>query len=422
MKFSGSFTATLLIAAFAVSAMPVKSFAEGTIDGELGYDKGLYYRTEDGRFKIKQNFRIQFRTDIESTNGDGSDTETDFMIRRLKLKYGGHAYKKWLQYEFQLAGVVGRGAGENELKTEDAFIVFAKNPAADLKVGRYKLPYEREVLNSSASLQFVDRSHVKEFVIDEERGDGFSVGGVLGRFIAYRAGLFQKDGEEFKGGDNMLFAGRVQANICCGWLKYSSGSFTSGGDYKIATNFSKVPVIAFGVGGFYYNAENAGNQTHTVGSATVTKNLDLNSAGGITIDLNAKYEWASFEAAFYYGSTKSGREGGNLGDDNAAGGTGADADTANLSTNSDGNFAYRVQGGFFFTPELELATRWAYADYDKNSGERDEWQWSAALNYYIAKHRAKVQFDYTYGNERNGIRDGKDKTTNTFRAQVQVYL
>ncbi|MCY4042869.1 MAG: porin, partial [Candidatus Dadabacteria bacterium] len=220
-----------ITAAFVVIALGGAAFAPQS-HAQVDYRKALVYTSPDERFKIKQNFRIQFRADFTDSNEADSDLETDFMIRRLKMKFGGHAYEKWLKYGFQLAGNAGRDdrPREDDIKIEDAFIVIAKNKAADLKVGRYKIPFEREVLNSSSSLQFVDRSLAKELVIDADRGDGFSVGGVFGNMLAYRAGVFQRDRDT---GDALMFVGRLQANICCGELKYSSGSFTASGDYKI---------------------------------------------------------------------------------------------------------------------------------------------------------------------------------------------
>lgn len=422
MRFS-KFCAAVLAAAAPALAMPAQSFAESMIDGKLGYKKGLYYQSEDGRFKIKQNFRIQFRGDITSDNKDGSDTETDFMIRRMKIKVGGHAYEKWIKWGFQMAGSVGRGAGSGSWGIEDAWVAFAKSESADLKFGRYKIPYEREALDSSSSLQFVDRSHVKEFVIDEARGDGISVGGILGSIVAYRAGLFQKDDEKFSGGENTLFAGRVQAGLCCGELKYSSGSFTASGDYKISPNFAKVPTFTVGMGGFYHNGEKGEERYKTIGASGLEDSIsqvDVNSNGGFTIDFAAKIDRANFEGAFHYGSAKrliAGTDA-NLGADGNVGG-GDDKPAVAPRADSVSHTAYRLQGGFMFTPEFEIAARWAYADCDSGN---DEWQWTTGLNWYMAKHRAKVQLDYTYGNEKDGISEGRDKKENILRGQIQIYL
>ncbi|WP_462137834.1 porin [Candidatus Mycalebacterium sp.] len=412
MKFSKYFAAAVLAAV--ALAMPAQSFAQSMIDGKFGYEEDLYYESRDGGFKIKQNILIQFRGEAVTDNTPGdSDISTDFMVRRLRLKYGGHAYKEWIKWGLQLAGSAGRTnktpeinmAGvvlsdeTEEIKIGEAFIVLVKSTAADLKVGRYKVPYGREALNSSSALQFVDRSFIRNFVIGTNRADGVSVGGVLGNIIAYRGGLFQEDDEIFQDMDNMLFAGRVQINLCCGKLEHSSGSFTAGGDYKTLPNFAKVPTFAIGAGGFYDTDTDVVQQR--VGEATEVVSVTRdNGKEGFTVDLIAKIERANLEAAYYYGSAK-------------------DKDN-NYRTLS--HTAYRVQGGFMLTPGFEVATRCAYADYDSDASVSDEWQCTGGLNWYIAKHRAKVQLDYTYGNEKNGISPTKDKETTTYRGQVQIYF
>ena len=428
MKVWTKFTAAFALVALAFAGIAPGAGAE--VDGKLGYNKGLYYESEDGRFKIKQNFRIQFRVDAAGTNEDGRDFETDFMIRRMKMKTGGHAYEKWMKWGFQMGGSIGRGEREDDWRIEDAWVAFAKNTAADVKAGRYKIPFDREALNSSSALQFVDRSHIREFGTGAGRADGISVGGVVGGIIAYRAGIFQYDDENFDSSNRILFAGRVQANICCGTLEYSSGAFTAGGDYKITPNFAKVPVIAVGVGGFGYTGEDDPQTYNVIGASSleeVIRNVNYESRGGFTADIAVKTERANIEAAFYHFQDKGlvEAENADLGDDDMVGGTGGDEDTPAVApaTESFSHTAYRVQGGFMLTPEFEVAARWAMADYDSGSGGNDRWEWTAGLNCHIAaKHRAKVQVDYTYGNTEDGREDGKDLKESAVRAQLQIYL
>lgn len=370
MKVLRKITVAFAAATVGIAAFAPQSHAE--TGGKLGYDKALVYESPGGKFKIKQNFRIQFRADFVDTGKDGSDLETDLMVRRMKMKFGGHAYEPWLQYGFQLAGSAGRDNGREEIKMEDAFIVIAKTPMADLKVGRHKVPYEREVLNSSSALQFIDRSLAKEAVIEESRGDGITVGGIFGGMLAYRAGVFQFDDEKFNGGKNLLLAGRLQANICCGELKYSSGSFTASGDYKIAPNFAKVPVFSIGLGGFTYGG-------------------DPDSRNGFTADLAAKIERANFEASVNYGSVEDGPD-------------------------KHDRFSYRLQAGYMLTSDFEAAVRWAAASFDDGDDEREI---TFGLNYYLAGHRAKVQVDYS---NINTEKSGGDERENRVRAQIQVYL
>ncbi len=428
MVISRSFT-VLVLAVFAAAAIPAQSFAVAGSNGEYGYEKGLYYESGDGKFKIKQNFRIQFRADVENTNENDEDAVTDFMIRRLKLKFGGHAYEKWLKWEFQLAGSAGREDRDEDLSVEDAFIVIAKQEWSDVKVGRHKFSYGRESLNSSSTLQFVDRSIAREFGVGASRADGISFGGILGNLIAYRTGLFQLGNNKFKDLRNMLAAGRVQVNVCCGELKYSSGGFTAGGDYKISPNFAGKTAIAFGAGGYYYYGERSDAVNvfflPAAGAVLVGRSStpDDNRHYGVTADFAAKFSRWNLEAAFYYFNEREfeSRDA-DLGADGVVGGTGANADTEGAAgLRYYNNYAYRVQGGFFVLPSVEIATRYAGKSFDSDSSENDEWAWTSGVNYYIAKHRVKIQLDYTYGAEKNAL-NGGDLEKNIFRAQFQVYL
>jgi hypothetical protein len=79
---------------------------------------------------------------------------------------------------------------------------------------------------------------------------------------------------------------------------------------------------------------------------------------------------------------------------------------------------------------IELAGRFAYIDYDTNSGvvppgvsvSSTQWALTPGLNYYISHdHRWKVQVDYSF--IRNEFtEDAPDVDENIFRAQVQAYF
>ncbi|MGI9558702.1 MAG: porin [Thermodesulfobacteriota bacterium] len=448
MKMLRKFAMAFAFAALAVWFAPTQSHAAAD------YNKGFVYESEDGMIKVKQQLRVQFRVDVKDSNRDNEDPSTDFMIRRAKLKFSGHAYEKWLKFGLQLAGDVGRvnedgSAKSEELNVEDVFIAASYWEFADVKVGRYKIPFEREVLNSSSKLQFVDRSAVKEFIIDADRADGISTGGIAGGMVAYRVGLFQLDDETFSNEENVLVAGRVQVNFGEGELAYSSGSFTSGGDYKIAPNFAKAPIYQVGIGGFYY----LGNETTVKGATYDALNSSGEVAGtrtspdtdvdntryGVTADVAVRWERWNVEIAGYAGYNQKLKAVVNakaaVADDVST--TGIDetrAAVAGVAASADDymNIAYRAQAGFMIIPELEVAARYTATmyDYDDRAYEQskadgnelpgDHWDATLGVNYYIAgvEHKAKVQVDFEHSRtNRFGISQLKE---NIARAQVQL--
>ncbi len=435
MKMLRKFAMAFAFAALAVWFAPTQSHAAAD------YNKGFVYESEDGMIKVKQQLRVQFRVDVKDSNRDDEDPSTDFMIRRAKLKFSGHAYEKWLKFGLQLAGDVGRvnedgSAKGEELNVEDVFIAASYWEFADVKVGRYKIPFEREVLNSSSKLQFVDRSAIKEFIIDADRADGISTGGIAGGMVAYRVGLFQLDDETFSNEENMLVAGRVQVNFGEGELAYSSGSFTSGGDYKIAPNFAKAPIYQVGIGGFYkigtsdglvseeYSVltRDADGVPTAVNSNKVTSSTD-NTTYGVTADVAVRWERWNVELAGYAGFDK---RYGNVVDATFNSGTPANSTEGSATAEDFTHIAYRAQAGFMIIPELEVAARYTatmfdYSDAVLTTGEEgDHWDATLGVNYYIAgvEHKAKVQVDFEHSRtNRFGISQLKE---NIARAQVQL--
>jgi len=132
------------------------------------YRKGLLVESEDGNFSMLMNVRGQFRlTNVSSSDlvgeEDGVEEETGFRIRRARLKMNGHVFRPWLKYKFEY-GLVG-----NSLLTFRMDV--AKKKGLGLWVGQYKVPYNRERLDSSGKQQFVDRSIVNSpFTVDRQQG------------------------------------------------------------------------------------------------------------------------------------------------------------------------------------------------------------------------------------------------------------
>ncbi len=55
---------------------------------EAGYDKGLYFKSSDGNYKMKFRIRGQFLVEINDT--DNKLTKTELDVRRMRLKWDIH--------------------------------------------------------------------------------------------------------------------------------------------------------------------------------------------------------------------------------------------------------------------------------------------------------------------------------------------
>ncbi|HXV74925.1 MAG TPA: porin, partial [Candidatus Polarisedimenticolaceae bacterium] len=132
------------------------------------YDDGLLVETGDGNFSTRINWRAQFRlTDLSSDElvgeEDGVEEESGFLIRRARFKMKGHAYRPWLKFKFEY------GIAASVMLT----LLFDIEQSEELAlwVGQYKVPYNRERVDSSGEQQFVDRSIVNTpFTIDRQSG------------------------------------------------------------------------------------------------------------------------------------------------------------------------------------------------------------------------------------------------------------
>src|SRR3989304_4316850 len=220
---------------------------------EVSYKKpgdGFKLSTKDGNFSLRMRLRAQFQFSVNDTTDEL--TATDFRIRRLRFYWDGNAFRPWFEYYIQVSADNGfSGSNTNsDLQLRDAYFNAAYKKEAVPRVGQFKVPFNREELNSSSELQLVERSIVNEqFSLGRDIGPALY--GLLGNYVTYGVGIFDGNGRNAASLDsNLLYVGRIMLTPCCGELKYANSSFPIGGDYKIEPNFGEdKPLIAFGVAG-----------------------------------------------------------------------------------------------------------------------------------------------------------------------------
>ena len=86
----------------------------------------------------------------------------------LRMKIGGHAYEPWLKYYFEVDLQPTREIDDSSSKASarviDWRIDVAKYKEATLRLGQWKINYNRERVDSSGKQQFVERSIANESI------------------------------------------------------------------------------------------------------------------------------------------------------------------------------------------------------------------------------------------------------------------
>jgi len=373
---------------------------------KAAYDKGFVLKSEDGNFSMKFRLRTQFQFSVTDTDEEGELVATNFDIRRLRLIWNGNAFTPWFQYYIQAS------ADQNgNFILRDAYFDAAYNKQIFPRAGQNKVPFNREELNSSSELQLVERSIVNnQFSYGRDRGVGLY--GLLGNLVTYGAGVYNGDGRNGTSVDsNLLYAGRIQFNVCCGKQEYANSQFPLKGDYKIEPNFGEdYPLLAIGASIATIPGLNIDRKTPDSDIDERYTELGLTSGDvtSVTADINFKYKIFSVEGEYD----------GRWIDPDQTGFAGRIYDQG-----------FRIQGGIFLIPKtIEVAGRWAYIDFD-NVGtlnpEEDPtttmWELTPGLNYYMSHdHRWKIQFSYSY--IRNEFTVGQNINDQIWRLQLQSYF
>ncbi len=117
--------------------------------------KGFVFSDRSGDYLMNLEFRGQFRLAYPTDNdpyslSDYQDEQVYLGINRARLKVGGHSFKPWFKYylEYELFS-------SNLL---DFRLMYEQVPWLKVKVGQWKVQYNRERIISSGKQQTVERS------------------------------------------------------------------------------------------------------------------------------------------------------------------------------------------------------------------------------------------------------------------------
>lgn len=137
-------------------------------------DKGISI-SKDSLFLLNLRFRIQNRFGLRTESGeDLSIEQTDFRVRRLRLRFDGYVLNPRVQYYIQLGfskADLDLESGDYAQPIRDAMLYYFFTKNFYVGFGQGKLPGNRERVVSSGNLQFSDRSLANgTFTLDRDFG------------------------------------------------------------------------------------------------------------------------------------------------------------------------------------------------------------------------------------------------------------
>jgi hypothetical protein len=205
------------------------------------YDKGFRLATSDGAFSLRINGLLQVRysyVDYDPMIRHNQEDYSNFFVRRARLYFTGNAGSPRFTYFFHV-----QLEPTQNLNANDLWIEYKFSDLLHLGVGRNKISYGLEFMNSGSALGMVERS-VMSGETDIDLGSVYQLGprypgGGTERFAlswyAYNGfatggmTLYRSQGVQLRGhkGSDTSPTVEYQAGL---WQGRSTTSFSNGGD------------------------------------------------------------------------------------------------------------------------------------------------------------------------------------------------
>ncbi len=401
-------------------------------DIKLRYKAGEGIEFKGGEaFKLNLGSRIQARFDHtiwnqEKQGSPGSTTDgitgrgADFQIRRFNVTIGGYAYSPNIFYKYVFCsdknGTECGGAGSG-LGMADVYVGYkfgsAKKPVAKLTFGQMKVPWTLEEQNSSSTLEFVDKSS-KQIGFARDHGlklDGYFRDVITGTFY-FGTGLggnTKRDTSDLDVNDN-VYVTRLEFHPL-GKMKKSQGDLKKSDELRIRissgylswkgieTTYSSLN-FSENVGGKFDDRLQDLWKAYKSYNGKTSYGLTQLDVTGWTYDVALKYKGASLEGEY---STLKGSE-----------------DTLKIGNESI-NWL-RLQGSYHIMDNWSAGYRYGQRDQSDKSDDLIT-EHTYMISKYFVGHNLKINADYGYINEEQGLTSAgikqNNKQTRTFRLQAQ---
>ncbi|GFZ90938.1 hypothetical protein GCM10011531_23280 [Aquaticitalea lipolytica] len=358
------------------------------------FGKGIFNLVgQDSTWTMKIAARMQFLA--VSTWPEGQSNESEFLVRRARLKFDGYAFSPKLEYKLEL-GLSNRDiSGASEFTSDapryilDAVIKWHFAPNFEFWFGQTKLPGNRERVISSGNMQMVDRSLLNSrFNIDRD----------MGIQLRHKFNLSEK----FVVKEIFAISQGEGRNITTGNLgghQYTSrleilpfGEFASDGDYSGSDlKREKTPKLAIGA---TYDFNNNAVKNRSNQGSYMTNDVGFYETNISTVFVDAMFKYDGFSLMAEYSNR--------------------DAKDP-YAKNSDGTLTgdevqvgsgLNLQAGYLFKSNWEVSGRYTNIALDKTiTGKDTENQYTLGVSKYIVGHKLKVQTDISHLEVANGTNE-----------------
>lgn len=378
--------------------------------------KGLEVNSEDGRFQLVTRLRGQFLYQAEDSfvsDEDPREFVHGFMLRRARVDFSGHMFGKHNKFNMQLA-FSPRDQGFNDLSGDnsppqtdrdtvptlsalfDLYMEFDYLRDLTLRVGQYKVPFNRQRVISSGDLMLVDRSSANaEFNLDRDLGLDLRSKDLFGLdLLRYQAGVYIGGGHSYSAlaAPGLMTLARVEV------LPF--GEFD---DYsEVDLERSEKPGLSVGLA--VAHLENARATRGILGRTP----RDSGTTDFNVLTADAMFKWRGFSAqSEFFLRDGSRNPGGALDDEGVP-----------VPTEAARNgYGWFLQAGYLLpSQDLEVSGRYSMVRADEgDTSLSDQSEAGLGVSYYFFEHSFKLQGDYFRLWE-----DAFDEGDHQFRVQLQT--
>jgi len=341
--------------------------------------KGLTVSSADGDFELTTKVRAQILGSFEIEREDGVERLSAVQIRRARVAFQGHMFGKHNKYKMELAvsprDAAMRDGGTGTAPLLDWYMTFDYLKAATIVAGQYKVPFSRQRVVSSGSLQMVDRSIVQsEFNLDRNVGVDVRSTSLLDGHLHYFAGIYGGEGRNAFQllENNMVYLARVEVLPLGHFQDYVEADFERTG-----------PRLS--VGASYAYVANSRRNQGPLGSAPADRGTtDFHNAEA---DLLFKIYGLSLTGEFFY--RKGDRSGGGAIDVTKTPPVPFPVDKARSG------YGFFAQAGYLLPQTMfEIEARYGQLRGTGETSLKERHEIGGGVSYYFARHSFKLQADY----------------------------